>query len=236
MQVVILAGGFGTRISEESSLRPKPMIEIGGKPLLWHIMKFYAHYGFTDFIICAGYKQELIHEYFARNAAAEPWQVKVVDTGLNTMTGGRVKRIQNYVQGKTFMLTYGDGVSNVDLQELAAFHAGHGKLATLTAVQLPQPFGILELAADNRVTSFREKQQQDAPLINGGFMVLEPGIFDYLADDTTVLEKKPLEQLAAQGQLMAYKHAGFWQCMDDVRQKVQLEKLWATGKAPWQVW
>lgn len=236
MKVVLLAGGFGTRISEESCLKPKPMIEIGSKPLLWHIMKVYAHYGYREFIICAGYKQELIQEYFASNRAVESWQVTVVDTGLNTMTGGRIKRIKRYVQDETFMLTYGDGLSNVDINKLVTFHKKHGRMATITAVQLPQPFGILNIAGDNTVTSFREKEQLASRRINGGFMVLEPGIFDYLQDDATILEKKPLEQLAAQGQLMAYQHEGFWQCMDDLHHKLLLEKLWSSGRAPWKVW
>ena len=258
MKVVILAGGFGTRISEESHLKPKPMIEIGPQPILWHIMKIYSHYGFRDFIICAGYKQHIIKEYFANyflhtsdvtfdftknnkevivhENTAEPWRVTVVDTGLNTMTGGRVKRIQKYVGNEPFMLTYGDGVSDVDIKKLVAFHKQHGKLATMTAVNAGQRFGVLDIGLDNNIKSFREKRQSDGAMINAGFMVLEPQVFDYIEGDSTVFEKAPLENLAKEGQLMAFKHDGFWQCMDAMRDKMQLEELWASGKAPWKLW
>ena len=258
MKVVILAGGFGTRISEESHLKPKPMIEIGTQPILWHIMKIYSHYGFREFIICAGYKQHIIKEYFANyflhtsdvtfdftknnkevivhENTAEPWRVTVVDTGLNTMTGGRVKRIQKYVGNEPFMLTYGDGVSDVDIEKLVVFHKQHGKLATMTAVNAGQKFGVLEIAKGDSITAFREKSQSDGAMINAGFMVLEPQVFDYIEGDSTVFEKAPLENLAKDGQLMAFKHDGFWQCMDAMRDKIQLEELWASGKAPWKLW
>lgn len=257
MKVVILAGGFGTRISEESHLRPKPMIEIGGKPILWHIMKLYSFYGHNDFIICAGYKQHVIKQYFAEyylhqsditfdftdenkmivhNNVAEPWKVTIVDTGLNTMTGGRIKRVEKYVGGETFMLTYGDGVSNVNINELIKYHKQHGKIATLTAVNVGQRFGVLGICENNEINSFREKNDLDGSMINAGYMVLEPKVFDYIKDDTTVFEKEPLETIAKKGQLMAYKHDGFWQCMDTQRDKFNLEKQWNEGKALWKVW
>ena len=258
MKVVLLAGGFGTRISEESHLKPKPMIEIGEQPILWHIMKQYSAYGFNEFIICAGYKQHIIKEYFAdyflhtsditfdftqgkndvvvHHNASEPWKVTVVDTGLNTMTGGRVKRIAPYVGNEPFMLTYGDGVSNVDIGKLLAFHKSHGRLATMTAVNVGQRFGVLDISEEGRINSFREKQHDDGALINGGFMVLQPEVFDYIEGDSTVFEKAPLERLADEGQLMAYRHEGFWQCMDTQRDHQLLEKLWASGQAPWKVW
>ena len=257
MKVVILAGGFGTRISEESHLRPKPMIEIGGQPILWHIMKIYSTHGFNEFIICAGYKQHVIKEYFAdyflhtsdvtfdftnnnemvvHHNSAEPWKVTVVDTGLNTMTGGRVKRIQKYVGDETFMLTYGDGVSDVDITKLVEFHKSHGKIATMTAVNVTQRFGVLDINETGVISSFREKKARDNGVINGGFMVLEPKIFDYIDGDSTVFEQKPLESVAQAGQLMAFQHDGFWQCMDTQRDKMQLEKLWSEGKAPWKIW
>jgi glucose-1-phosphate cytidylyltransferase len=257
MKVVILAGGFGTRISEESHLKPKPMIEIGTQPILWHIMKIYSHYGFNDFIICAGYKQHVIKEYFANyflhtsditfnftknnemiihHNVAEPWKVTVVDTGLNTMTGGRVKRIQKYVGNEPFMLTYGDGVSNVNIAKLVEFHKSHGKIATLTAINVGQRFGVLDIGTDNTIKSFREKQDLDGSMINAGFMVLEPKIFDYIDGDNTIFGKEPLERVAKEGQLVAFKHDGFWQCMDALRDKNQLEALWASGKAPWKLW
>lgn len=258
MKVVILAGGLGTRISEESQFKPKPMIDLGGKPILWHIMKLYSHYGFNDFIICAGYKQYVIKEYFAdyflhtsditydftngRNEmtvhhnSSEPWKVTVVDTGLNTMTGGRVKRIQEYVGDGPFMLTYGDGVCDVDIGKLVEFHRAHGKLATLTSVIQKQQKGVLDIDAVGAVRAFREKQEGDGAPINAGFMVLEPQVFDYLDSDKTVLEREALEQLAVEGQLMSYRHVGFWQCMDNIREKEILEKLWASGQAPWKVW
>lgn len=257
MKAVILAGGFGTRISEESYLKPKPMIEVGEQPILWHIMKIYSYYGFNEFIICAGYKQHMIKEYFAdyylhtsditfdfsnggemtvHSNVAEPWKVTVVDTGLNTMTGGRIKRIQPYVGNETFMLTYGDGVSDVNMKELVRFHREQKRYATLTAVNAGQRFGVLDVDGGSCIRSFREKRKNDGSYINGGFMVLEPQVFDYLTDDTTVFEKEPLERLANEGQLMAYKHEGFWQCMDTQRDKAQLEMMWSSGNAPWKVW
>ena len=258
MKVVILAGGLGTRISEESQFKPKPMIEIGGKPILWHIMKEYSYYGFNEFIICAGYKQYMIKEWFAdyflhncdvtydythgRNEMTihethvDPWKVTVVDTECNTMTGGRVKRIQKYVGDEPFMLTYGDGVCDVDIQKLLEFHQDHGKIATLTAVMLEQQKGVLDIGGDNSVKSFREKNMSDCAPINAGYMVLQPEIFDLIEGDQTVFEKEPLEKLAARGELMSYMHRGFWQCMDNVREKDLLEKLLEKGKAPWKKW
>ena len=257
MKVVILAGGLGTRISEESHLKPKPMIEIGEKPILWHIMKEYSHYGFNEFIICAGYKQHMIKEWFAdyylhtsdvtfdfsagnkmivHNNVSEPWKVTIVDTGLNTMTGGRVKRIEKYIDGDTFFLTYGDAVSDVDIRKLYDFHRHHGKGVTLTAVSLAQQKGILEIGAHNQVLSFREKEGQDSALINGGYMVCNRTMFKYLSGDETVLEKQPMNQLAKDGELMSYYHKGFWQCMDTKREMDYLESLWESGKAPWKVW
>ena len=256
MKTVILAGGFGTRISEESVLKPKPMVEIGGKQILWHIMKNYAHYGYTDLIICAGYKQDVIKQYFfdyylhtadvsfdlatnsmqVLNSHAEPWNVTVVDTGLHTMTGGRIKRVQPYVGNEPFMLTYGDGVADIDLKALETFHRAHGKTVTMSSYNVGQQFGVLDVGDDGLVTGFREKQEMDGSMINIGFMVCEPGIFDVIDGDDTVLEKKPLETLAAQGQLQSRCHTGFWKCMDTVRDKNQLESLWASGKAPWKLW
>lgn len=256
MKVVILAGGFGTRISEESYLRPKPMIEIGEQPILWHIMKLYSHYGYHDFIICLGYKAYVIKEYFAdyflhtsditfdlaknqmtvHNSSSEPWRVTLVDTGLNTMTGGRIKRIQKYVGDETFMLTYGDGVSNVDIGKLVEYHRSHGRTATLTAVNVGQQFGVLEIGEEGRIEAFREKDDMDGDMINAGFMVLNPGVFDVIKGDSTVFEKEPLEALAKNGELGAYRHSGFWQCMDTQRDKEKLEKLWQEGQAPWKVW
>lgn len=257
MKVVLLAGGLGTRISEESQYKPKPMIEIGGMPILWHIMKEYSYYGFNDFIICAGYKQHIIKEWFAdyflhtsditfdftegnkmiiHNMKAEPWKVTVVDTGLNTMTGGRIKRIQPYIGNETFMMTYGDGVCDVDISKLLEFHKAHGKTATLTAVMLEQQKGVLDIGGDNAVHSFREKAAGDGAPINAGYMVLEPEIFDYIDGDDTVFEKKPLETLAAKGELMSYMHKGFWQCMDTKREMDMLEKMLDTGNAPWKKW
>lgn len=256
MKVVLLAGGFGTRISEESHLKPKPMIEIGEKPILWHIMKYYSQFGFHEFVICLGYKQYVVKEFFAdyflhtsdvtfdltnnrmevHNNYSEPWKVTLVDTGLNTMTGGRVKRIRPYVEDEPFMLTYGDGVADVDLNALMKFHKNHGKIATLTTVNVGQKFGVLDLNSSGQVKAFREKNDNDGALINGGFMVFNPGIFDYLENDGTVLEKGPLENLAKDGQLMAYCHEGFWKCMDTQRDKNQLEAMWQSGKAPWKIW
>ena len=257
MKTVILAGGLGTRISEESQYKPKPMIEIGGMPILWHIMKEYSYYGFNDFIICAGYKQHMIKEWFAdyflhtsditfdftdhnkmiiHKEHSEPWKVSVVDTGLNTMTGGRIKRVQEYVGNETFMMTYGDGVCDVNIRALVDYHKSHGKIATLTAVLLEQSKGVLNIGGDNAVHSFREKSAMDSAPINAGYMVLESEIFKYLDGDGCIFERKPLECLAAEGQLMSYLHKGFWQCMDTKREKDELEKLWDSGNAPWKVW
>lgn len=256
MKVVILAGGFGTRISEDSHLKPKPMIEIGEKPIMWHIMKLYSQYGFHEFVICLGYKQYVVKEFFAdyflhtsdvtfdlannqmevHNNYAEPWKVTLVDTGLNTMTGGRVKRIRPYVGDEPFMLTYGDGVSNVNIDELVKFHKSHGKIATITTVSVAQRFGVLDIDENGQINAFREKDALDNSLINGGFMVFNPEVFDYLGGDETVLEKEPLERLALDGQLMSYRHDGFWKCMDTKREKEQLEDMWQSGNAPWKVW
>ena len=257
MKVVLLAGGYGTRISEESEFKPKPMIEIGGMPILWHIMKEYSHYGFNDFIICAGYKQHMIKEWFAdyflhtadvtfdfthgnemilHEQHTEPWRVTVVDTGLETMTGGRIKRIQKYVGNEPFMMTYGDGVCDVNINDLLSFHKGHGKIATLTAVKQKQQKGILSIAENNSVRSFREKADDTGAPINAGYMVLEPKIFDYIRDDSTVFEREPLERLAEQGELKSYIHNGFWQCMDTKREKEILEEMWKAKKAPWKSW
>ncbi|MBR1783336.1 MAG: glucose-1-phosphate cytidylyltransferase [Bacteroidales bacterium] len=257
MKVVLLAGGFGTRISEESIFRPKPMIEIGGMPILWHIMKSYSYYGFREFIICAGYKQEYIKEWFSNyylhrsnvtfdfssggnlfqvhTSQVEPWKVTIVDTGFNTMTGGRIKRIQPYVGNERFMMTYGDAVCDVDLHKLLEFHLRHQKAATLTAVKLAQDKGILDID-DNIVKSFREKNANDSYPINAGYMVLEPSVFELLDGDDCVFERGPLEKLAAQGELMSYTHKGFWQCMDSIREKNLLEGLLRNGNAPWKKW
>lgn len=258
MKVVILAGGFGTRISEESQFKPKPMVELGGMPILLHIMKLYGAHGFNEFVICAGYKQHVIKEYFAdyflhtsditfdftegnnemtihRNHS-EKWRVTVVDTGLNTMTGGRIKRVREYLDGEPFMLTYGDGVSDVNITELVRFHKAHGKLVTMSAYNAGQRFGVLDIGADGNIKEFREKTAGDGNMINIGFMVCQPEFIDFIEGDGTVLEKAPMETAAEKGQLMAYKHNGFWQCMDTVREKEQLEKMWADGNAPWKVW
>ena len=256
MKVVILAGGFGTRISEESHLKPKPMIEIGEKPILWHIMKTYSQYGFNDFVICLGYKQYLVKEFFAdyflyasditfdlaknemkvHDNFAEPWKVTLVDTGLNTMTGGRVKRIQKYIGNEPFLLTYGDGVSDVNIEELVKYHKSHGKLATITTVNIAQRFGVMDITKEGQIKSFREKNDADGSLINAGYMVMNPEVFDYIEGDSTVFEKKKKEKLAKDGQLMSYHHNGFWQCMDTQREKKHLEELWESGNAPWKVW
>lgn len=257
MKTVILAGGFGTRISEESQFKPKPMIEIGEMPILWHIMKGYAAHGINEFIICAGYKQHVIKEWFANYSLhtsditfdftkgnevvvhdkhAEQWKVTVIDTGLNTMTGGRVKRIRKYVENETFCLTYGDAVSDVNITELIAFHKSHGKCVTLTSVSLAQQKGILDIDAENTITAFREKDDEDGSLINGGFMVCNPGIFNYLEDDSTVFEQKPMRALAEAGELKSFYHNGFWQCMDTKREQDKLEELWESGNAPWKLW
>lgn len=258
MKVVLLAGGYGTRISEETHIKPKPMIEVGGKPIIWHIMKEYSHYGFNDFIICAGYKQHIVKEWFnnyfiytsdvtydmtngkkiiLHEQHSEPWRVTVVDTGLNTMTGSRIKKIQKYVGNEPFMMTYGDGVCDVNIRELLKFHQEHGKMATLTAVMLDQSKGVLNIGGDNAVRSFREKSIKDSAPINAGYMVLEPEIFDYLPEgkDDCVFEKV-LERVAENNQLMSYLHHGFWQCMDTLREKVELERLWESGHAPWMSW
>lgn len=258
MKAVILAGGFGTRISEESQFKPKPMLEIGEMPILWHIMKTYSHYGINEFIICAGYKQHIIKEWFAdyflhtsdvtfdftngnndvlfHDQHTEKWKVTVVDTGLNTMTGGRIRRIRKFVGEEPFCLTYGDAVADVDLPELIAYHKKHGKCLTLTAVSLAQQKGVLDVTPDGTVASFREKDASDKSLINGGFMVCDPEIFRYLSGDETVFEQEPMRALAREGELKSYYHAGFWQCMDTKREKDKLEALWASGNAPWKVW
>lgn len=257
MKVVILAGGYGTRISEESHLRPKPMIEIGQRPILWHIMKQYSHYGFNDFIICLGYKGFFIKEYFAHyflhesdvtfdfqnennlvthHHTAEPWKVTLVNTGVETMTGGRVKRIQHYVGNEPFMMTYGDGVSDVNIAELVYNHKLHGRLATVTTVQPSGRFGALNITGSNEVKGFQEKPKGDGSWINAGFFVLEPEVFNYISDDSTIFEKDPLEGLARDGELMCHRHEGFWQPMDTLRDKNHLEELWKSGEAPWKTW
>ena len=256
MKAVILAGGFGTRISEESHLKPKPMIELGEQPILWHIMKYYSTFGINEFIILAGYKQNKIKEYFANyfiynsdvtfdmannnmevhRKNAEDWKVTVLDTGLNTMTGGRIKRAEKYLKDEPFMLTYGDGVADVDIDALLKFHESHGKIATISMVNIAQQKGVLEVADNGLIESFREKTDEDAALINGGFMVLNPEILNYLEGDSTVFEKEPMNRLATEGQLMGFMHEGFWQCMDTQREKEKLEELWKSGKAPWKRW
>lgn len=257
MKVVLLAGGYGTRISEESQFRPKPMVEIGDRPILWHIMKIYSAYGFNDFIICAGYKQQVIKEYFANyylyqsditfdftnqnqmvvhHNVAEPWRVTIVDTGLDTMTGGRVRRVKEHIGNEPFLLTYGDGVSDINIARLVEFHQSHGKTVTMSAYNAGQRFGVLDIAPDGSIREFREKTRGDGNMVNIGFMVCNPEFLDYIEGDQTVLEKEPLETAARKGELMAYKHEGFWQCMDTVREKQQLEAMWASGEAPWKVW
>lgn len=258
MKVVILAGGLGTRISEESQFKPKPMIEIGGMPILWHIMKNYSSYGFNEFVICAGYKQSVIKEWFAdyflhtsditfdytngnndiiiHNKHTEPWKVTVVDTGLNTQTGGRVKRIKEYVGDEPFMLTYGDAVGDINISELLKHHQESGKLATLTVYNFGQNKGVLDIDKNGKVNAFREKSDLDGDVINIGFMVLQPEFFDTIDGDTTVLEKDPMARLIAKDELVAYTHKGYWQCMDTLREKQELERLWASGNAPWKIW
>lgn len=256
MKVVILAGGLGTRISEESHLKPKPMIEIGGKPILWHIMKIYSAYGFNEFVICAGYKQDVIKEYFANyythnsdvtfdlanntvevhTSHVDPWKVTIVDTGYDTMTGGRVKRIEKYIGNEPFFLTYGDAVADIDVPALLSYHRESGHIATITAVNIAQMKGVLNLNPNGQVESFREKEDEDSTLINGGFMVMEPAVFDYIDGDETVFEKGPMTALAAEGQMDAYLHGGFWQCMDTQREKKKLEEYWESGHAPWKIW
>ena len=255
MKAVILAGGMGTRISEETQLRPKPMVEIGGRPILWHIMKIYSAHGIQEFVICLGYKGYVIKEYFAnyflhmsdvtfdmkdnrmevRQRHAEPWRVTLVDTGESTQTGGRLKRVREYVGDETFCFTYGDGLSDVDIARLLAFHRDAGMLATITAVQPPGRFGALDVDR-NLITGFKEKPQGDGGWINGGYFVLAPGVFDYIEGDDSVWEREPLERLAQKGQLSAFRHRGFWQPMDTLRDKTLLEGLWASERAPWKVW
>lgn len=258
MKVVLLAGGKGTRIIEESQFKPKPMIEIDNMPILWHIMKEYSYYGFNDFVVCAGYKQDYIKDwfnnYFLHNSDVtfdytgdkpdvvlhksntEKWKVTVVDTGLDTMTGGRIKRVQQYIGNEPFMLTYGDGVCDVNIQELLKFHFSHGKIATLTSVKIDQEKGVLDIDESNSVRSFREKSLSDCTMINAGYMVLNPKIFDYIDGDSSIFEKDCLEKLAQNGQLMSFNHEGFWQCMDNIREKEMLERLIKNKKAPWIKW
>jgi len=257
MKVVILAGGLGTRISEESHLKPKPMVEIGGMPILWHIMKHYSNYGFNEFVICMGYKANIIRDFFANyylytsdvtfdlnknnkmtihKNGSEPWKVTLVDTGLNTMTGGRIKRIKKYIGNETFMLTYGDGVSDVNIKELVKFHKKNKKKATITTVSIAERFGVVIADKNGLVESFKEKQPENSSIINSGFMVLESSVFDLIKDDNVTFEKYPLETLAKQHELMSFYHDGFWKCMDTLRDKNQLEEMWANGKAPWATW
>ncbi len=255
MKVVLLAGGFGTRLSEETEQLPKPMVEIGGKPMLWHIMSIYAHYGLSDFIVACGYKGEVIKEYFHNfrihsndykidlrdgtcellNSNSVEWRVSMIDTGLETMTGGRLLRLRSLLEGERFMMTYGDGLGNVNIRELIEFHDSHGRLATVTAVHPPARFGALNLDGD-AVKQFSEKPQTKEGWINGGYFIFEPGVFDYISDDSTILEHDPMERLAADDQLLAFRHRGFWQPMDTLREKRSLESLWHSGKAPWKVW
>lgn len=256
MKAVILAGGFGTRIAEESHLKPKPMIELGGRPILWHIMKYYSTFGISDFVILAGYKQNVIKEYFANyfvynsditfcmgdnnmivhKKNAEDWRVTVLDTGLYTMTGGRIKRAEEFLGNEPFLLTYGDGVSDVDIDKLVRYHKSHGKIATITTVSLAQQKGVLEKDENGTIVSFREKSNDDSAIINGGFMVLNPEIFNYIEGDSTVFENEPMHKLVSEGQLMGFEHNGFWQCMDTQREKEKLEEYWASGNAPWKRW
>lgn len=258
MKVVLLAGGEGTRISEESQYKPKPMIEIGEKPILWHIMKEYSYYGFNDFIICAGYKQHMIKEWFAdyflhnsditfdftsgenqmyvHNQKCEPWKVTIVDTGLKTLTGGRIKRIQKYVKNETFLMTYGDGVCDVDIAKLVDFHRQHGKIATLTAVMQSQAKGVLDIDGNGSVRTFREKKKSDDTPINAGYMVLNPDVFKYIEGENVSFERMPMERLVQDGELMSYVHKGFWQCMDNMNEKRLLESLWEKNEAPWKKW
>ena len=256
MKVVILAGGLGTRISEESHLRPKPMIAIGDQPILWHIMKYYSAFGFDDFIICLGYKQYVIKEYFANyflhtsdvcfdlknnkmdilHHKGDNWKVTLIDTGLKTMTGGRIKRIKDYIDSDTFMLTYGDGLCNVDLKKELEFHKSHGKAITLTTVSLSNQKGVLEIGDNNIVTKFREKHDKDSAIINGGFMICDKKVIDYIDNDNTAFENEPFTNLSKDGQMMSFKHDGFWQCMDTQREWKYLCELWDSGKAPWKIW
>lgn len=257
MKVLLLAGGFGTRLSEETDMRPKPMVEIGGKPILWHIMKIYSHYGFNDFVVLLGYKGYYIKEYFANyflhqnditidlknnnmeilHNASEPWKVTLIDTGLNSMTGSRIKKAKQYVGGEPFMLTYGDGVSDINIDKLVAFHKSHGKAITMTSVQPEGRFGALNIQNDFQVTHFKEKPKGDGGWINGGFFICEPKIFDYIDDgEDIVFEQAPLQDLASNGEIFTYKHHGFWKPMDSLKDKNDLNKLWENGEAPWKVW
>lgn len=256
MKVVILAGGLGTRLSEETTLRPKPMVEIGGKPILWHIMKLYSHYGYHDFIVCLGYKGYLIKEYFANyfmhqtdvtvdmennlieyhKSQAEPWRISLIDTGTETQTGGRIKRASSYIGNEPFMLTYGDGVGNVGISSLVTFHKEHGRLMTVTAVQPSGRFGALNIDKNMNVKSFMEKPKGDGAWINGGFFVCQPEVLNYIGGDNTTWEREPMEQIAREGQMQAFKHEGFWKPMDTLRDKLELEKLWSSGQAPWKTW
>ena len=258
MKAVILAGGFGTRISEESVFKPKPMIEIGGMPILWHIMKIYSSHGVNEFVICAGYKQHVIKEWFAdyflhtsdvtfdytrgvsdmivHNKKAEPWKVTIIDTGINTMTGGRIKRVKNYIGNETFMVTYGDAVGNVNIQKLLEFHRKHGKIGTMSVYNFGQNKGVVDINKNGVIRAFREKSDFDGDLINIGFMVFEPMIFDYIDGDDSIFEREPLNKLVEDDQLVGYIHKGFWQCMDTKREKDKLEELWASGRAPWKNW
>ena len=257
MKVVILAGGFGTRISEESHLKPKPMVEIGEKPILWHIMKGFSAYGVNEFVICAGYKQHIIKEWFANyfihtsdvtfdfskgdemivhNKHAENWKVTIVDTGLNTMTGGRIKRVKDYIGAETFMVTYGDAVGDVDINELLNYHNKHKKIGTMSMYNFGQNKGVVDIGEDGSIKAFREKSDFDGDLINIGYMVFEPKIFDYIEGDSTIFERGPLSKLVEEGQLVGYVHKGFWQCMDTLREKEKLEEYWNSGKAPWKKW
>lgn len=256
MKVVILAGGFGTRLSEETSIKPKPMVEIGGKPILWHIMKIYSHYAFNDFIICLGYKGYVIKEYFVNyylhqsdvtfdlknnkmeihHNNSEPWKITLIDTGLNTMTGGRLLKVKDYIKNETFMMTYGDGVADVNILQLIKYHNETNQIATVTAAQPSGRFGALQIQNNNMVSSFKEKPSGDGNWVNAGFFVLEPEVFNYLEDELTIFERKPLQNLANEGQLKAFHHNGFWMPMDKLSDKVDLEKMWNENKAPWKIW
>lgn len=256
MKVVLLAGGLGTRLAEETDIKPKPMVEIGGKPILWHIMKIYAHHGFNEFIVCCGYKGHVIKEYFSNfflhhsdvtfdlsnnsmevhNSAAENWKITLVDTGKDSMTGGRIKRIKQYVDNSAFMLTYGDGVSNINIKQLVEFHKQNKKMVTVTAVQPESRFGVLDINSSNEVRSFMEKPKGEFGWINGGFFVCEPQVFDYIGGDDTIWEREPLEAIAKANQLAAYKHDGFWKPMDSLKDKQDLNKFWESGKAEWKLW
>jgi len=256
MKTLILAGGFGTRISEETSIKPKPMVEIGGMPIIWHIMKLYSNYNFNDFVILLGYKGYVIKEYFSNyflhqsdvtidlasntmdvhNNTSEPWKVTLLETGINTMTGGRIKRAKDYIGNEPFLLTYGDGVADVDLAEVMKFHKSHGKLITMTSVQPAGRFGALDIDVSNKVSNFIEKPKGEGKWINGGFFICQPEVLDYIDDDTTIFERNPLEKLAAEGELYTYKHHGFWQCMDTLRDRNYLNELWDSNKAPWKIW